>query len=215
MITDIRTDPRGLTGKRLNLLRVEPLGVPTVAIAAASDADIHTSGGHATYSSAGAQTQPSAPRNVYAEVSVASTVAWVDAAGAFTVGGLDIEGNSIIETFGIEDLVDAAATGILGSRCFASISLISRGAIVLSSTAHAQSNAISYYLGGGPSLPLPGHVKRSDFVKHCRVGTSPVAITGTLFSSGYTPGQGSTAAIIASGGTYATDKPVLAWFKQL
>jgi hypothetical protein len=212
MIIDRSIDPAGISGRRLNALLTANLGSPTVG----SSNDVHTSQAHASYTAA-AGTQPSAPRNLRYQMSVSSTVAWASASGTISVAGVDPRGGSITETIAISQLMTADTDGMQGSLVFASIAAsgITRGGVTLTSTAHAQSNNVSWFIGGGLWLGLPDYVSASQAIKHARVGTSPVAYTtSTLFSTyAYTNGE-SFAAANLSGGTYATNKPVVVWYRQ-
>jgi hypothetical protein len=215
MIRDINVDPEGLSQKRLNLITAECLGSPTVPVAAASAADIHTSAANASYTAA-AGTQPSAPRNLYYEASASSTVAFASCSGTISVAGLDHHGNGVTETVAVSQLVAAGTNGMVGTYIFASINSngITRGALTLSNSTHAQSNNVSWYLGGGAFLGLPSYNSASGAIKHARVGTSPVRLTASAEFGTYAYTNGSKfARVNLSRGTYATNKPVVVYRK--
>lgn len=216
MIKDRNVDPNGITAKRLAMVVAAFLGTPTVPVSAASAADIHTSQAKASYTAA-AGTQPSAARNLYYEMSVSSTVAWASCSGTISVAGLDPWGRAVTESVAISALMASGTDGYAGKVLFGSINSngITKGAVTLSSEAHAQSNNVSWYIGGGAWLPVPNYVSNSAAIVRARVGTSPVAFTtSALFStSKYSTGAQRYAAVNLSGGTYATNKPVMLWYQ--
>jgi hypothetical protein len=209
---DRNIDPAGITGRRLAVVMAACLGSPTVAFTATANADVFTSQAHASFT-AGAGTQPTAPRNLRYEGSFSSTVAFASAAGTISVSGYNHQGIGILETIAVSALASASANGIQGSKIFASIvsNGITRGGITLSNTTHAQSNNVSWYIGGGPWLGVPSYVKDASGIKHARVGTSPVATAISLMTTRFDK-NGSFAAVNLSAGVYASNKPVAVWY---
>jgi hypothetical protein len=211
MIRDRNIDPEGISAKRLSAVVAACLGTPSVA----SSNDVHTSQANASYTAA-AGTQPSAARNLKYQASMSSSVAFLSASGSIFVAGLDPHGKSITETVAVSALAAADTNGVQGTKFFQSIfsNGITRGALTLTSAAHAQSNNVSWFIGGGAFLALPDWIKAAAGFLGARVGITYVApFTTAGFFTSYLDGSRSLAGVNLSAGVYATNKPVTAWYR--
>lgn len=218
MIRDRNIDPEGISNARLNLVVASPLGSPTVGGSAGSAA-ILTSQDGATFTAA-AGTQPSAPRNLQYRMSCSSTVAFAGASGTLQVKGIDALGNTVSESVAVSVLVQSTGTAaVQGSVLFRSISAsgITLSGLTLTSTNHAQSNNVSWYVGQGNHIALPNYISASGNIKGVQLGGS--VVTAYTFTSGtfqQSNGSGlSYAGVNAGGANYLTTLPLIVWYQLL